>query len=122
MSGAPAGGITALDAAGRPGVRSPGVAPAAPALEVFAPAARRSGWPGRILAHVRSPLGIYTVPLLIAVAWQMASWRGWISPEFAASPAQIFAAGVSRPGLPQLVRRDPGRRPGPDQDGGRGGG
>ena len=62
---------------------------------MFAPAARRSGWPGRVLAHVRSPLGIYTVPLLIGVLWQIASWQGWIGPEFAASPAQIFAAGVS---------------------------
>jgi sulfonate transport system permease protein len=101
MSRASAGGLTGLDAAGRtpnPGVLGPGAAPAAavaPALDVFAPAARRSDWPGRILAHVRSPLGIYTVPLLIGVAWQVASWQGWISPEFAASPARIFAAGVS---------------------------
>ena len=97
LSGAPAG-VTALPAAGRtqrPGAPGPGAIPAATALEVFAPAARRSGWPGRVLAHVRSPLGIYTVPLLIVVLWQIASRQGWIGPAFAASPAQIFAAGVS---------------------------
>jgi sulfonate transport system permease protein len=33
------------------------------------------------------------VPLLIGVVWQIASWRGWISGQFAASPVQILRAG-----------------------------
>ena len=66
----------------------------APDLEVYVPAAR-AGRPGRVLARLRSPLGIYTVPLLLAVAWQVASWQGWISVQLASSPVQIGKAAVS---------------------------
>lgn len=66
----------------------------APDLEVYVPAAR-AGRPGRVLARLRSPLGIYTVPLLLAVAWQVASWQGWISLQLASSPVQIGKAAVS---------------------------
>ena len=69
LSGASACSVTALPAAGQ--LAAPGRE-----LEVFAPAARRGGWPGRIHTHLRSPLGIYSVPLLIGVVWQIASWQG----------------------------------------------
>lgn len=64
---------------------------AGPELEIFA---QRPSRP-RVLAHLRSPLGIYTVPLLLGVLWQVASWQGWISAELASSPAQIVRAGAS---------------------------
>jgi sulfonate transport system permease protein len=50
---------------------------------------------GRLLRQLRTPLGIYTVPLLIGVVWQIASWQGWVSRGLASSPAQIFSAGVN---------------------------
>jgi sulfonate transport system permease protein len=92
------GSATAVPPAGQPGAGKTGAAAAAapgPVLEVFAPAATGSGWPRRVLKHLRSPLGIYTVPLLIGIWWQMASWQGWVPSEFAASPTQIIRAGAS---------------------------
>ena len=82
---------------------SGGLAPGREALslEVFTPVAGRGGAAGhgavavRLLRHLRSPLGIYTVPLLIAVLWQIASWQGWVSRALASSPTQIFSAGAS---------------------------
>jgi sulfonate transport system permease protein len=77
-----------------------------PALEIFVAAAGRRP-AGRLLARLRSPLGIYTVPLLLGFAWQVASWQGLISQQLASSPVQIARAAASlwREGLlgPDLV-------------------
>ncbi|MDT4935341.1 MAG: sulfonate transport system permease protein [Pseudonocardiales bacterium] len=69
-------------------------APTRPPLEVFT-ATGRTGGPARHVARrLASPLGIYTVPVLVVVIWQVANWRGWASQAFAASPVQIYRAGV----------------------------
>ena len=60
----------------------------AAAAETFTPAPRRR-------RLTRAPLGSYTVPVLLVVLWQVASSQGWISASFAASPVQIWRAGVS---------------------------
>jgi sulfonate transport system permease protein len=63
--------------------------------EVFAPSARRFPRARRLLSIARAPLGMYTVPVLLVVFWQLASWHGWISQSFAASPVQVWRAAVS---------------------------
>ena len=62
-------------------------------FEVFAPrqAARRGLLKGR---RLRSPLGIYTSPLLLLVAWEVLCSTGAVSPTLAASPSQVLSAGV----------------------------
>jgi sulfonate transport system permease protein len=88
---------TLTDAEPRVGTPPPAGAvavPTRPPFEVFA-ANRSSGGPAREIARrMAAPLGIYTVPVLVVVIWQVASWRGWTSEAFAASPVQIYRAGV----------------------------
>src|ERR1700758_5634377 len=62
-------------------------------FEVFAPrqAARRGLLKGR---RLRSPLGIYTSPLLLLVAWEVLCSTGAVSPTLAARPSQVLSAGV----------------------------
>src|ERR1700741_5185217 len=62
-------------------------------FEVFAPrqTARRGLLKGR---RLRSPLGIYTSPLLLLVAWEALCSTGVLSSTLAASPAQVLSAGV----------------------------
>ena len=43
---------------------------------------------------IRSPLGVYTTPLVLLVLWQAASWRGWLSPTVSASPIEVARAAV----------------------------
>ncbi len=76
------------------GVASRRADPSVPPLEVFTPAVR-PGSRRRSLARLRSPLGIYTVPVAILAVWQIGCSVGWISQSFAASPAQVFDAGVN---------------------------
>jgi sulfonate transport system permease protein len=66
-----------------------------PELETFRPATHGGLRAALLLRRLTSPLGIYTVPVLIVLGWQVASWHGWISESFAASPVQIYRAGVS---------------------------
>jgi sulfonate transport system permease protein len=66
-----------------------------PEREVFTPSAPRFPRAGRLLNIARAPLGMYTVPILLVVLWQLASWHGWISQSFAASPVQVWRAAVS---------------------------
>jgi len=63
-------------------------------METFTSTAWRRGSAYRVLARLRSPLGVYTVPLVVLVLWQLASSSGWIAPEFAASPVQIYSSAV----------------------------
>jgi sulfonate transport system permease protein len=71
------------------------VSAAGPAVDVFGPPVKAGGPLLAVLRRLRLPLGIYTVPLLVAVAWQVASWQGWISRQLASSPAQIGQAAVT---------------------------
>jgi sulfonate transport system permease protein len=66
-----------------------------PRVEVFTPVSRRGARTARLVALARAPLGIYTVPLLLVVIWQLASTNGWLSPTLAASPVQIWHAAQS---------------------------
>ena len=61
------------------------------AFETFEAAPPRAG---RLARRLRSPLGIYTVPLALLVLWQLASWRGWLSPTVSASPVEVGRAAV----------------------------
>ncbi len=81
-----------------------------PAMETFTSTAWRRGSAYRVLARLRSPLGVYTVPLVVLVLWQLASSSGWIAPEFAASPVQIYssAVGLWRAGAISLTRAGAG--------------
>ena len=66
-----------------------------PALETFAASTGRGGRASRLVRRSASPLGVYSVPVLIVVLWQLASSRGWISQTFAVSPVQIGRAALS---------------------------
>ena len=57
-------------------------------------AARASGGQAGALRRLRSPLGIYTTPLVLLIAWQTASWLGLLSERLAASPIQVGKAAV----------------------------
>jgi sulfonate transport system permease protein len=74
----------------RPATVAGRTAEAAP-FETFAPRMTRRGLAQ--LRGFRSPLGIYTTPLLLLVAWQFACSFGMLSPELVASPAQVAEAG-----------------------------
>jgi sulfonate transport system permease protein len=71
---------------------SAGVAAPAGEVEVFAP--RGSGALPTALKRLRSPLGIYTTPLVLLVAWQAASWLGALPHTIAASPLEVGRAAV----------------------------
>jgi sulfonate transport system permease protein len=88
---------------------STGVRPVSPALEVFTPVRqRRRGT--RALIRLRSPLGIYTTPLVLLIAWQVVSMLGLIPATVAASPSQVINAGTHlwSHGEPSTLRQDLG--------------
>jgi sulfonate transport system permease protein len=66
-----------------------------PEVEVFAPRSHHGVRVGRALRLLGAPLGVYTVPALLVLVWQIASWNRWISESFAASPIQIWHAAQS---------------------------
>jgi sulfonate transport system permease protein len=65
------------------------------AVDVFTAVSRRGARATRFAGLARAPLGIYTVPVLLVLVWQLASSKGWLSPSLAASPAQIWHAATS---------------------------
>jgi sulfonate transport system permease protein len=58
--------------------------------------------------RVRWPLGVSTTPLILLVLWQVASWRGWLSPAVTASPVEVARAAVHlwRVGEPSTLGED----------------
>ena len=77
--------------------------------EVFAPkAVARQGRLRR--RSLRSPLGIYTSPLILLIAWQVLCSTGALSPTLAASPSQVVSAGAHlwSHGEPSTLRADLG--------------
>jgi sulfonate transport system permease protein len=75
-------------------------------VETFAPRAPRRGLAA--LRRVRSPLGIYTTPLLIVVAWQVACSAGALPADLIASPVQVAkaAANLWQVGTPSTLGED----------------
>jgi len=75
------------------------------AFETFEAAPPRAG---RLARRLRSPLGIYTVPLALLILWQVASWRGWLSPSVSASPIEVGRAAVHlwQVGTPSTLGED----------------
>jgi sulfonate transport system permease protein len=61
-------------------------------VETFAPVAARGSL--ALLRRLRSPLGIYTTPLVLLIAWQAACWLGMLPQTLAASPIQVGKAAV----------------------------
>jgi sulfonate transport system permease protein len=78
-------------------------------VEVFTPreATRRIRLKG---LRLRSPLGIYTSPLILLIAWEVLCSTGALSPTLAASPSQVVSAGVHlwSHGEPSTLRADLG--------------
>lgn len=85
--------MTSLLAVARP--RRVTAAGAGSPVDVFVPAGGDTHSLARVVRRLRSPLSIYTVPLLVAGIWQVASWQGWISRQLASSPVQIGQAAVT---------------------------
>jgi sulfonate transport system permease protein len=58
--------------------------------------------------RLRSPLGIYTTPLVLLAVWQVASSLGGLSDTLAASPAAVVKAGVHlwQVGAPSTLGED----------------
>lgn len=113
VSGAPPGPLAELSA----DTGSAPTAPDAPALsaesaadqtQTFTATSARSGRRRRWRRRARSPLGIYTTPLLLLVLWQIASWRGWLSATVSASPIEVGKAAVRlwRVGAPATLGED----------------
>jgi sulfonate transport system permease protein len=65
---------------------------AVPDVETFAPVGTRGSL--ALLRRLRSPLGIYTTPLVLLIAWQVACWLGMLPQTLAASPIQVGKAAV----------------------------
>lgn len=113
VSGAPPGPLAEPSA----DTGSAPTAPDAPALsaesaadqtQTFTATSARSGRRRRWRRRARSPLGIYTTPLLLLVLWQIASWRGWLSATVSASPIEVGKAAVRlwRVGAPATLGED----------------
>ena len=70
--------------------------------------ARSEGGARLALRRLRSPLGIYTTPLVLLVLWQAAGWAGMLPAAVAASPIQVINAGVHlwRVGEPSTLGED----------------
>ena len=60
--------------------------------EVFTPVSVRSRWAE--LRRLRSPLGIYTTPILLVGLWQLLCSTGRIPMTIAASPVQVVQAAI----------------------------
>src|SRR3984885_14413495 len=82
---------------------------AEPGFEVFAPtdSARRSRLKVR---NLRSPLGIYTSPLILLVIWEVLGSVGALSSTTSASPSQVVSAATHlwSNGEPSTLRADLG--------------
>jgi sulfonate transport system permease protein len=80
--------------------------PEAEAFETFAPeqASTRFG----ALRRLRSPLGIYTTPLLLVVIWQLLCSTGRVPMTIAASPVQVVQAAIHlwQVGAPSTLGED----------------
>jgi len=61
--------------------------------EVFTPIVRHPSVVRRGLSRLRWPLGIYTTPIVILIAWQLASEAGLIPERIAPAPTAIAQAG-----------------------------
>lgn len=61
--------------------------------ETFAPVRRTASGPRRLLDRLRWPLGTYTVPVALFVAWEVVSRLGWIPEHVAPAPTVILQAG-----------------------------
>src|ERR1700691_6228715 len=76
-------------------------------FDVFAPksSAQRRRLRG---IRVRSPLGIYTTPLLLLVLWEVLSSTGVLSATTVASPSQVVSAATHlwSHGEPSTLRAD----------------
>lgn len=66
------------------------------AFDVFTPASSEASSLRRWVGRFNWPLGIYTVPLLLLVLWQVASSLGLLSEKVAAAPTAVFAEAVSQ--------------------------
>ncbi|MDI5967882.1 ABC transporter permease [Streptomyces sp. SL13] len=85
----------------------------APGREIFLPVGARRRTPlGTIRRRLRWPLGIYTTPVLLLVAWQILSGTGVLSAAYAPAPSAIVAnavdlwrQGVLGPDLAVSLRR-----------------
>jgi sulfonate transport system permease protein len=95
--------VAVADARPAPFTAKPAVEPA---RETFTPAGR----PVRLarLRRLRSPLGIYTTPVLLVAAWQLACSEGAIPRTVAASPLQVVQAGIHlwQVGAPSTLGED----------------
>jgi sulfonate transport system permease protein len=74
--------------------------------ETFQPEDTRQGRLPRL--RLRSPLGAATTPLVLLALWQVACWRGWLSPAVSASPVEVVRAAVRlwRVGAPATLGED----------------
>jgi sulfonate transport system permease protein len=85
--------MTAVQFNRRPALRGgPATASEAIESEVFAPVSATSQWTG--LRRLRSPLGIYTTPILLVGLWQLLCSTGRIPMTIAASPVQVVQAAI----------------------------
>jgi len=85
---------------------SSGAAAIAVDVETFAPRAPRRGLAQ--LQRLRSPLGIYTTPLLVLAVWQIACSLGKLPSTLVASPYQVAQAAVHlwQVGTPSTLGED----------------
>jgi sulfonate transport system permease protein len=84
--------MTAVQFGRRPARPGSGAPTDVPESEVFSPAAVETGWSW--LRRVRSPLGIYTTPVLLVGLWQLLCSTGRIPMTIAASPVQVVQAAI----------------------------
>jgi sulfonate transport system permease protein len=75
-------------------------------LETFVPVV--GGSRRTIARRARSPLGIYTTPLVLIALWQLASSLGWLSDTLVASPLDVGRAAVQlwQVGTPATLGED----------------
>ncbi|MDX6345827.1 MAG: sulfonate transport system permease protein [Streptomyces sp.] len=66
-----------------------------PAREVFLPSdARRQTLLGTLRRRLRWPLGVYTTPVVILIAWEILSKAGVLSPTYAPAPTSIVKSTI----------------------------
>jgi sulfonate transport system permease protein len=75
-------------------------------FETFTPRTQPGGLAR--LRGFRSPVGIYTTPLLVLIAWQLACSLGMLQSNLVASPAQVVEAGYQlwHVGTPSTLGQD----------------
>ncbi len=102
--------MSIVSAAAAPAVpeRHPPAVLSARPRDVFVPVdtGSRTRWAG-LRRALHWPLGIYTTPVLILVAWEILARTGILAPEYAPAPSDIVRAGIElwRDGIlgPDLV-------------------